>query len=368
MRYPKPSSSSGTILFIVLLFIVAVTSLVLISNLRTASDIRFVENEVAKLRAYASCQSGLQVAIHRVLTSMKGRSELLSGVRRPFQPRLLLDGSEISVAVIDLIEQPYYDAIPLSVLEALVDARITLRLQDGAGLLNLLRTPRHLVINYLVSRGMAQETALAWMDAVMDWMDPDDFPRRRGAEKDAYRERWPGMPPNRVFLNREELLLLPGMDGDLFTKIRDHVTVSLLSQGLNPNTMPRPLFRVFPGLEREIVDRILVQRTQKEFETPEDLTLRSGFNFTAYTRALQFFTSNTLYATISAPMSDEREFFLRVELERPRMGMGGDRGRGRDPFRGRRRGPGADQGQKDLLGESIYIQNWLEGTREIQDE
>jgi type II secretory pathway component PulK len=363
MRYPKHCTNRGTILFIVLVFILAVTTLVLISHLRIASEVDFVGEEMGKLRAYARCHSGAQVAVHRYLTAMRGRNEWLDRFRQPLEPRLFFDGGEATVNVLDLIDQSYYDAIPIEILEQIAGFEFRLSVKDSAGLINPLKIRPGMMARFLQSLGVEAGRTNTLIDSITDWMDPDDFPRQAGAEKEFYSARDLLFPPNRLFLSREELLLVRGMDGPLYNKLKDHVHFSVRNHGLNPNTMSRQLFRVFPRLGEETVDEILRQREQKPFETVADLTMRSRYNFQPFRRSLQFFTSDTLCVTISAPMGTGSEFYLRMEIGRPvRMGQ-----RERDPFRGRRRDQQSIQ-RKDMLGETLFIQNWVEGTRQPDNE
>ena len=48
----------------------------------------------------------------------------------------------------------------------------------------------------------------------------------------------------------------------------------------------------------------------KGIEAVSVLTLVSGYNFSAYPHAFQFFTSNTTYVKIKAQMNEERFFYI----------------------------------------------------------
>jgi len=76
------------------------------------------------------------------------------------------------------------------------------------------------------------------LDAILDWSDPDDVARPRGAERAWYRTaRPPREPANRPFTTVGELLLVRGMDAATLERLRPLVTAAG-EGGVNPNTAP----------------------------------------------------------------------------------------------------------------------------------
>jgi general secretion pathway protein K len=119
---------------------------------------------------------------------------------------------------------------------------------DEAGLQRLLAALR-------VDAGDADRLA----QAVADWRDADDFPRARGAEREAYlaAER-PVLPRNGPFRAVGEMLDVLGMDPEVFERVRPYVTV-IGTGRINLNTAPRPVLLSLPGIGEEaasVIERL----------------------------------------------------------------------------------------------------------------
>jgi type II secretory pathway component PulK len=351
------SPSSGTILFIVLVFVLAVTTIVLISQLHSFTEMDFVQNELNKLKAYTRCFSGAQFALNRFLSSTRNRFELLDINEEPYSPRLLLDGSKISLKYKELVQMDYIQSLPMTIGEQLTDFEITLRLQDSAGLINFFMIRKDLLTDLLASFGLHTVRSQVLIDSIYDWMDRDDFPRQYGAEKDYYRYPSANIPPNRLILSKDELLLIRGMDGQIFSKIKEVIDFKLQNRRLNPNTMPAGVFRLFKDLSEKGVEDIVKMRELREFESLSALTLRTNYNFSAYPRTFQFFTSENVYVTIFSPMSSTRDYFLRLEIDR---GLG-TRNEWSDILSGAMRQVPRGE-HKGFIGDLPFIRNWAEGT------
>ncbi|HEX8360808.1 MAG TPA: type II secretion system protein GspK, partial [Longimicrobium sp.] len=96
--------------------------------------------------------------------------------------------------------------------------------------------------------------------SVLDWRDPDELHRGRGAEWDDYYSRLPVPvhPRNGPLESIEELRDVRGMER-LSGAVAPYVTTYAVGR-VNLNTAPAPVLRTIPGLDRESVDLILGRR------------------------------------------------------------------------------------------------------------
>jgi general secretion pathway protein K len=98
--------------------------------------------------------------------------------------------------------------------------------------------------------------------AIMDWRDVDDLARIHGGEKDEYlKAGLLRLPTNTAFHDVEELLDIKGMTHEVYNIISPHLTTMGAAQ-VNLNTAPVPVLRVLPGMNDEIIARILAQRSR----------------------------------------------------------------------------------------------------------
>ena len=317
MNYPPYYSNKGSILFIVLLFISFITVIVLVYNLKFDSEIMFIENENHKLHAYINCFSGTQFAINRFLTSsMKNTTELKGAFNEIFNPRLFLDGSQIKLKLSDLVHKKFKNKIPGEILRQLNNAEISISLQDSAGLINFLRLRRSLLKNFLLLFEIEDNQAEIIIDSIYDWVDPDDFPRLMGAEKEFYLNYTDNVPPNRIIYSINELQLIRGIDPGIFDEIKDYIDFSVDNRGLNPNTMPGFLFKIFGSLNEADIEKIINMRRQEEFKNFSLLINRTTPHLSPYLDSFQFLASNTIYIKVTSKMGNSKFFYIRFKMNK----------------------------------------------------
>jgi type II secretory pathway component PulK len=225
----------------------------------------------------------------------------------------------------------------------MADMEVSITLQDSAGLINFFKIDRGLLKNFFRHRGIEDSRGDVIVDSIADWLDADDFPRPSGAEKSYYLDASSYLPANRLIDSIEELRVIRGIDEEVYGKIKDCLDFTVRNHGLNPNTMPRRVFRLFPGLTDERIGLIIGKRREMEIDSLAAFTLMSGYNFSAYPDTFQFFTSNTTYVKIRAKMSEDRYFYMTTRFSRAgaRGALAGDRFRRSLGARGRG-GPGAE--------------------------
>jgi general secretion pathway protein K len=123
------------------------------------------------------------------------------------------------------------------------------------------------------------------LDAILDWLDPDDQRRPQGEENDFYRKRkTPYSAKNGPLDYLGEMLLIKGVDASALygskerMGLKDFLTV--YSDGrLNINTAGLiPLMCLAPEVDRTMAQAVLDARREKPFEKTEDLRLIPGWN------------------------------------------------------------------------------------------
>jgi general secretion pathway protein K len=124
-----------------------------------------------------------------------------------------------------------------------------------------------------------------WMDALLDWLDGDDQPRARGAEKEFYLTRKkPHLPKNGPLDSLDELLLIRGVEpsflygGEGKEGLKNYLTVQ--SDGrININTAGLVvLMSLSPKIDQAMAQAVLVHRLEKPFKKPEDLRSVPGWD------------------------------------------------------------------------------------------
>ncbi len=141
-----------------------------------------------------------------------------------------------------------------------------------------------------------------WMDSLLDWLDADDQPRARGAEKEYYLSRKkPHLPKNGALDSLDELLLIRGVEpsflygGEGKEGLKNYLTVQ--SDGrININTAGLlVVMSLSPKIDQAMAQAVLVHRREKPFRKPEDLRSVPGWD--------------AVYPLISSEITVQSNFF-----------------------------------------------------------
>ncbi len=124
-----------------------------------------------------------------------------------------------------------------------------------------------------------------WVEALLDWLDTDDQPRARGAERDYYSSLKKPYPAKNGSLDSlEELLLVKGMEpGILYGTegregLRDYVTVVPSDGKININTASLPvLMSLSPSVDKTMAQAVLDYRRLTPFKKLDDLLSVPGW-------------------------------------------------------------------------------------------
>lgn len=171
---------------------------------------------------------------------------------------------------------------PLPVGEGMVVVRVT----DEQGKLNLnaLRTPsgtinsrwREVAEQLFVLRGLDP----ALLDPVIDWLDTDDFPEPRGAEREQYLRLTPPYTPNNgPLLTLGELGRINGLTAMVRARLDEVVTVLPNNTTLiNVNTaLPEVLTALFPSVDQKLLEQFLMTRGETPVRGTNEFSNRLGF-------------------------------------------------------------------------------------------
>lgn len=152
------------------------------------------------------------------------------------------------------------------------------RVVDDGGKIPLNRANEALLRRVFGRLGLDESAQEAVADAILDWRDSDDLHRLHGAEADYYRKLpEPYEPKNGPFDSVDELLLVRGIDRDLFfgttarglersetpaIPLKDIFSVFNRSATINVRTAPAAVLRVLLEGDEEEVEDIITARDE----------------------------------------------------------------------------------------------------------
>ena len=132
--------------------------------------------------------------------------------------------------------------------------------------------------NLLINQGVPPENADVIVDSILDWKDGDDLHRLNGAESDYYLSLPnPYKARDADFETLEELVLVRGMTPEILygngrTKgIIHFLTIYGNARQVNINAAPKEVLAALPGMDGEMVERLMAFRASAEIRTLEDV-------------------------------------------------------------------------------------------------
>jgi general secretion pathway protein K len=216
---------------------------------------------------------------YNALRSLQAASLARSGVNLAIGV-LKKDGSSLSNvdSLGDLWARPLP---PLPVGKGVVVVRVTD--EQGKLNLNMLRTTsgtihrrwREVAEQLFVLRGLDP----ALLDPVIDWLDADDFPESRGAEREHYLQlTLPYTPQNGPFRTEGELGRVKGLTAQVRGRLSEVVTVLPTSSTLiNVNTAPTEvLSALFPQVDQKLLEQFLTTRGETPVRGTNEFGTRLG--------------------------------------------------------------------------------------------
>jgi len=296
----------GFALVAALWLLVALGSVGLHSALASRARRQAAANLLNQVRARAAVVAGSEYARSRLTAAMLGRAEELRSeamARSSGRQQRRIANRSVSrlFRSANPLEDPWREPQGLVVPEmAFGDARYALLLRDVGAALNL-NEATETMLRQFFSQGLDVDYADAddLAQAILDWRDEDEIPRLNGGEREEYLEEEAlVLPPNRDFVDIDELRHVRGMTPELFVRAAPYLT--LIGNGdINLNSAPEPVLLAVPGMSpagaREILrlrDSGYLPRSDRELEA----ILPAGIA-TALDEQGRSFSRNTTYTT-----------------------------------------------------------------------
>jgi type II secretory pathway component PulK len=280
MRGLNRAGREGFALVAALWLLVALGSVGLQAALASRARRQAAANLLDEVRARAAVVAGTEYARSRLTAAMLGRAEeLRAEAMEQSRGRNQRRAATASVSRLfrsaNPLEDPWREPQDLVVPEMVFgDARYALLLRDVGAALNLNEATEDMIRQFF-SLGMEMDFAEAdqLAQAIQDWRDEDEIPRINGGEREEYLEDGAlVLPPNRDFVEIDELRHVRGMTPELYVRAAPHLT--LIGDGdINLNSAPEPVLLAVPGMDPGAVVEILrlrdsgyLPRSDREFQ------------------------------------------------------------------------------------------------------
>lgn len=194
----------------------------------------------------------------------------MDAVRAYFQAR-----TGVERAVVFLRSVPIDNASVLTLSGEDGDAGYEVRIEREGGKIDLNDASEALLKEVLKQAGLPGDEAEALGDAILDWRDGDDVPRRNGAEAPYYAGLpEPIRPRNGRLASLEEVRYVRGVTPELWEGLFSSVfTVYGGRPQVNVNTAPIEVLRALPGFTPETADRVAQRRGESPFRSSAELSL-----------------------------------------------------------------------------------------------
>lgn len=154
------------------------------------------------------------------------------------------------------------------------DARCVAYLEDAGARLNLNKASEADLRRLFTSLRIDASQADRMAQTLLDWRDPDDFRRARGAEKAEYvKARATVLPRNGPFVSLHEMRLVQGVTPELYRRVVPFLTVEG-SGRVNLSSAPAEVIESLPGMSPELLALIL--RARRSGTGMSDLLTLSG--------------------------------------------------------------------------------------------
>ncbi|MEN6433407.1 MAG: hypothetical protein ABFD06_11160 [Smithella sp.] len=250
------SNERGSVTILIALLAAVILALGLSFNWLVKEHIRSSESLRDKAEAIIKTRSAYDTFIYLMLTGQMTENKILvaqSGITN-------------------------LKSIPLDGSEVMISDGVFIRVQDSNGRLSLTtQTPD--ALQRLVSNETDPARAAIFMDSFLDWIDRDDLARVNGAEAPYYRSQgFPYTQRNYDLQYMEELVLLRGVDADLYKRISPFLTI-MPNTGFNPNTAGDAVLKATLSIDDSRVEKIKSYVAKKTIKTMPELVALTGKMF-----------------------------------------------------------------------------------------
>ena len=158
------------------------------------------------------------------------------------------------------------------------DAAYEVRVESESGKVDVNQVSEEVLLGMLRNGGLPDEEAESVRDAILDWRDPDDTPRAKGAEAAGYTQiPEPVVPRNGKFLAVPELRYVKGVTAGFHRRFLSRVfTAHGNSPRVNYLLAPEIVLRSLPGVSPGAAARIVARRGGEPPMTAADLAAMVG--------------------------------------------------------------------------------------------
>lgn len=233
--------NDGFALIAALWLLVALSTVALTFAVESRDRRLIAANRVETVRARAAAEAGLEHASVELERRLRDASDLLASEQirgDPWRPRVGLGPYEGDVG----------------------DVRYRVEVADLGARLNVNRVDEATLRRFLVATGLDAGRADRMAQTVLDWRDPDDLPRTRGAEREAYEAAGsPRVPANRPFLSVDEIRWVEGVRSEDFRRLEEQIAIRG-SGRVNLSTAPLAVLLSLPGMHPTVVREIVEDR------------------------------------------------------------------------------------------------------------
>jgi general secretion pathway protein K len=273
VRRPVLGGRDGFALVAALWLLVALGAVGLQTALASRARRQAAANLLDEVRARSAALAGSEYARSRLTAAMLGqveelRAEALASARSSRQRRSAQRSSVRSLfRSANPLEDPWREPQELVIPEmAFGDARYALLLRDVGAALNLNEANEDMLRQFF-TQGLDLDYAEAddIAQAILDWRDEDEIPRLNGAEREEYLEEEAlVLPPNRDFVDVDELRHVRGITPEIYVRAAPHLTL-MGSGDVNINSAPEVVLLAIPGMDRGGAAEILRLRESGVF-------------------------------------------------------------------------------------------------------
>jgi len=221
------NNQSGVALITALLIVALATFIAVNITERQQYDIRRMQNLFNNQQAYyyatggEAWAKGLLYKDHKNDLRSNGTDNLFEDWAQPLPPTIIENGS-IAGTITDL--QGLFNINNLYIKDA-NDASEKKRLKEQTLVFNRLLTLLDIKVNV--------------SDVIIDWLDDNQDTSPNGAEDDIYLQKTPAYrAANQMINNPSELLLIEGIDFEIYNKLRPYICALPEHSTINANTAP----------------------------------------------------------------------------------------------------------------------------------
>lgn len=281
MKSDRAKSERGLALVATLLVVALLTVIVMEFTYSAQVNYHLARNTLSALQAFYLARSGVNLA----------------------QLILTQDARESGIDSLNELWAQALPALPAG------EGRVAVRINDETGKLNLNalrnangtinRTWREVAERLFAEVGVDP----ARLDPLVDWLDADDFPEPRGAEKGHYLSLIPPYEPrNGPFLTLGELARVEGFGPRTVERLRTVVSaLPVRDTKVNVNTAPAEvLFALFSPHGAQVVNTLLTARQEAPFHGANEVRDRLGLTASAFAGLSRLIDARSYYFSVQA--------------------------------------------------------------------